>query len=157
VFATRTRPARLAQVNQAEVSRSQLIQYILFVQLYQISLIQVSRCLPHVDSQVKSHFCFLEAATRSWFAPPAAELQKNGACLRFVGARLKSHICTRGTELQNKSSHTNTYVASREHSQASGPRSQTCPYCLLGRLHADAQAQASSAGLHNRVHSGYGY
>jgi hypothetical protein len=123
------RPARPARVNQAEVSRSQLIQDILFVQLYQISLVQVSQCLPHVDSQVKSHFCFLEAATSSWFAPPAAELQKNGACLRFLGARLKSHFCTRRTELQNKSSHTNTYVASRERIQASGPRRQTCPKC----------------------------
>jgi hypothetical protein len=127
VFATRMRPARLARVNRAEVSRSQLIQYILFVQLYQISPVQVSRCLSHVDNQVKSHFCFLKAATRSWFAPPAAELQKNGACLRFLGARLKSHFYTRRTEPQNKLRHTNTHVASSERSQASGPRSQTCP------------------------------
>jgi hypothetical protein len=99
----------------------------LFVQLYQISPVQVSRCLSHVDNQVKSHFCFLKAATRSWFAPPAAELQKNGACLRFLGARLKSHFYTRRTEPQNKLRHTNTHVASSERSQASGPRSQTCP------------------------------
>jgi hypothetical protein len=121
VFATRMRPARLAQVNQAEVSRSQLIQYILFVQLYQISLVQVSRCLPHVDSQVKNHFCFLEAATRSWFAPPVAEVKKNGAYLRFLGAKLKSHFCTCRTELQNKSSHTSTYVASQRAKVANVP------------------------------------
>jgi hypothetical protein len=114
-------------VVQAEVSRSQLLQHILFVHLYQISLAQVSRCLPHVGNQVKSHFCFLGAVTSSWFAPRGAELQKNGACICFLGARLKSHFCTRKTELQSKSAHTNICVASREHSQAVGPRSQTCP------------------------------
>jgi hypothetical protein len=99
VFATCIWPARPARVNQANFSRSQPVQCILFVHLYQINLAQVSQCLPHVDNQVKSQFCFLEAATRSWFAPPAAELQKNGACLHFLGARLKNHFCTRRAEL----------------------------------------------------------
>jgi hypothetical protein len=96
----------------------------------QISLAQVSRCLSHVDSQVKSHFCFLGATMSSWFAPRPGELKKNGVCLRFLEASLKSHFCMRRTELQSKSGHTNTCVASREHSQAVGPRSQTCPIYL---------------------------
>jgi hypothetical protein len=74
VFATCIWPSRPARVVQAKASYFQLLQHILFVHLYHISLVQVSRCLPHVGSQAKSHFCFLGAAMSSWFAPRAVEL-----------------------------------------------------------------------------------
>jgi hypothetical protein len=64
VFATCIRPARPARVNQANFSRSQLVQRILFVHLYQIKLAQVSRCLLHID----------ESSFVSWEQPWAAGL-----------------------------------------------------------------------------------
>jgi hypothetical protein len=132
VFATRIWPAQPAHVVQAEVSRSQLLQHILFVHLYQISLTQVSRCLLHVGSHVKSHFCFLGAATSSWFGPRAASLRheqpssKKRSLPSFPRSQTKEsllHVQNQASKQVRPHKH---MCCIREHSQTIGPRSQTC-------------------------------